>query len=158
MQGLILCHNQDLVLIKKDLFAGAVLTMVQLIQTYVISLHNQSWLLVGLIGHLKWCWMTGLCRICSWLRNFQVWVPGQLEGWCLWSHWVPLMWFAPNIFENWLASTFPYVSTVSLAPLFRSTLSHGHLPLCDIHTYTHTTTPLLVNKIWIDPTWLVGGK
>jgi len=103
------------------------------------------------------------------------------------NNWKPLMWLAPNIFRtdvSLMTGTFPCLSTVSLAPFvmgalshwhlfFKSTLSQGHLPLCDIHTYTHThthtTTPFLVtfwitfgvpfvNKIWIDPTWLVGGN
>ena len=34
--------------------------------------------------------------------------------------------------------TFSHVSTVSLTPLFKSTLSHWHLPLCDTHTCMHT--------------------
>jgi len=83
-------------------------------------------------------------------------------------NWMPLMWLAPDIFENsclthdWhismfkhcLTGTISYVRTVSLAPFFNSTLSQGHLPLCDIHTYTqpHHFQSLFLNKIWIDPT------
>jgi len=47
---------------------------------------------------------------------------------------------SPQHFENCLTGTFSYVSTVSLAPYFKSMLSQGHLPLCDMHT----TTPFLV--------------
>jgi len=55
-------------------------------------------------------------------------------------NWKPLMWLAPNIFRtdvSLMTGTFPYLSTVSLAPFFKSTLSQGHLPLCDMHTHNH---------------------
>jgi len=57
--------------------------------------------------------------------------------------------------KHCLTGTFSYVSTVSLVPLFKSTLSQGHSPYV---TCMHTATPLLVNKIWTDPTWPVGGN
>jgi len=77
------------------------------------------------------------------------------------------MWFAPNIFENCLTGIFPYLSTVSLAPFLTWALSHWHLYLnqhCprDTSPYvTHMCTcncATFFNKIWIDPTWLVGGN
>jgi len=90
------------------------------------------------------------------LHSFE-WVMGPVSSSC---HGITTV--GPQHFENCLTGTFSYVSTVSLAPFSKSTLSQGHLPLCDIHTYTHTQPrnfqSLFVNKIWIDPTWLVGGK
>jgi len=84
-------------------------------------------------------------------------------------NWKPLLWLAPNIFENCLTGTFPYVSTVSLAPFLMWALSHWHLHLnqhcprgtSPCVTHMHTTTSFLVtfvNEIWTDPTWPVGGK
>jgi len=66
------------------------------------------------------------------------------------------MWLAPNICRtdiSLMTGTFPCLSTVSLAPFvvwarfFKSTLSQGHLPLCDMHA----TTPFSVtlNPFWI---------
>jgi len=52
-----------------------------------------------------------------------------------------------------LAGTFSYVSTVSLAPLLTSTLSHWHLPLCETHTHEcmKTLTQLQTGKTSMNP-------
>jgi len=86
--------------------------------------------------------------------------PQHFQNWCLTHDW------HLSIFKHCLTGTFCYVSTVSLAPLFESKLSQGHLPLCDIHAYIqprHFQSLLnpfwvpFVNKIWIDPTWLIAS-
>jgi len=60
-----------------------------------------------------------------------------------------------SICKNCLTDTFSFFSTVSLAPLFESTLSCWHLPLCDGHTCTHTCvqtpTKLQTNKTFLNP-------
>jgi len=111
--------------------------------------------------HVRWkC--QGFTSVCQNSRVF--WQPNRTRRTPFYSS----MWFAPNIFANCLTGTFPYVSTVSLAPFLMWALSHWHLYLnqhCPrgtspfvtyMHTHMHTTTQLFY-KIWIDPSWLVGG-
>jgi len=64
-----------------------------------------------------------LASTCPTLQSFWHWcAPGAqfraMEKAVVQKHpnWMPLMWLAPNIFENCLTGTFPHASTVTLTP------------------------------------------
>jgi len=73
------------------------------------------------------------------------------------------MWLAPNILRTVSPAPFLMWALSHWHLLFTSLLSQGHLPLCDIQPrhfkslFSHFLVPF-VNKIWVDPTWLVGGN
>jgi len=54
-----------------------------------------------------------------------------------------------STFKHCLTGTFSYVSAVSLAPFSKSTLSEGHLPLCDMHTCTHACNHAIFSHFWV---------
>jgi len=72
-------------------------------------------------------------------RLFQAW---QRTG-CQWHGLAPTRLRTASlepfhvVCKHCVTGTFSHVSTFSLAPLFESTLFHGHPPLCDIHACAH---------------------
>jgi len=65
-------------------------------------------------------------------------------------NWCPTHDWDLSTFKHCLTGTFCHVSTVSLAPFFNSTLSQGHLPLCDIHTHTQPRHfQSLLSHVWV---------
>jgi len=52
------------------------------------------------------------------------------------------------MFKRCLTGTFCHESMVSLAPFFKSTLSQGHLPSCDMHAHMHACNHAIFSHFW----------
>jgi len=94
--------------------------------------------------------------------------PQHIWNWCFTHDWHLAM------FKDCLTGTFCYVSTVSLTPFLNQLCPRGTFPYVTcMHAHNHAIfspfwvpfesllSPFwvpFVNKIWIDPTWLVGGN